>query len=310
MDTMILDSGSVLVENAFKANSQKPLDEKALEEIGIVNQGLRSKLVRPTFSSTRQRSERPGDPIATNPSRSSRRRSIFDIEEDGTDSVPVNDTVQMASSPRLSPFTPINQKRKHISTLEEVGESVVAEETPFRKGPLDGLPVSKKRKKNSFVGAAQLGPLDGTDITSRYWSSSRNPAGLSEKMRRGPSAKRQIQQSSEQDSSIITPPPGFPSSYRIQTPKATDSENNSNLQEIPFNTGSPDRPRMRKGRRVSSFVDAEELELHERAGEKTRAFRTAKTYGQDVAEMRDDLVRKRQKEMASGDLTDSIRTAC
>lgn len=312
-ETIITDSKSVLVENPFKANFQKPLSEELPEETEINNQGLRSKLVRPTASSTRRRSESGGGLTPTTPSRKSGRRSIFDMEEDGTDPVPVNHTTQIPSSPRLSPFTPINRKRKHTSALEEAEEIFDAQETPLRKEPLDGPPVSKKRARKSFLNTVLREPPVSIDEVSRYWSSSRNSAGHGIKVRQGSPAQSRVQLSSEQDSTLIIPPPGFSRSRRIHTPQVSDSEDSSDVQEIPFSMESPNRPRKRKERRASSFINSAEVELHERVGKKTRTFRTAKSYGRDVAETRNKLADESQKEerrAVSGDLTDSIRTAC
>lgn len=311
VDTMIPDSQSVSVKDSLKASYYKLLNDEPLKEIGNMNQGLRSNLTRPTLSSTRRRSESRVSQTVIPPSRKPRDRSIFDIEEDGTDPVLVDDTIQVPSTPRLLPFTPINQKRKHISTLEEAEEGVDAEQTPFRKEPLDDPPAFRKRTKRAFDDGAQNGRPDHTDTMSRYWSSVRESADVIVRMPQGTSSQDQIQQPSEQDSTLIVPPPGFPSSSHIRAPKATENEGSSDLLEIPFSMKSPDRFRKREERRASSFVDSQEAELHERAARKTRAFRTAKAYGLDVAEMRDKQAGRSQKvqSAASGDLIDSIRTA-
>lgn len=315
MDSMVSNSHSVLVENASKANSQKPLNEERPEEIKSTNQGLRSKLVRPTLSSNRRKSESCGGPTATTPSRKVERRSIFDIEEDETEPVPVNNTMQIPSSPHLLPFTPINQKRKRTPALDEAEEVIDALEAPLRKEPLQSPPVSRKRARKSFVDGAQLESPVRADEVSLYWSSSRTSAERNAVVRQGQPAPSEVQQSSEQDSTLIIPPPGFPRNHRIYPsvpPQSSDDEDNRGVQELPFRMSPPEGPRFRKERRVSSVVNPAEVELHERAGKQTRAFRTAKAYARDVAEMWDKLEAGSTREgqrAVSGDLTDSIRTA-
>lgn len=309
--SMVRNSQSVLVENASKANSQKPLNEEPPEEIRITNQGLRSKLARPTLSSNRRRSERCAGPIATTPSRKSERRSIFDMEEDETDSGPVNDTIQIPLSLRLSRFTPINQKRKRNPALEEAMEVIDAPATPLREETVESLRLSRKRAKRS-LDAAQLESPVRADEVSQYWSPSKTSSGHSAMVRQGQPAPSGVQQSSEQGSTLITPPFRVSSHRRIYAPQATDGKDDSDVQEIPFRINSRERPRFRKELRVSSVVNPVEVELHERAGKKTRAFRTAKSYARDVAEMRDKLEAESQKEgqgAVSGDLPDSFRTA-
>ncbi|KAA6412182.1 MAG: CAMK kinase [Lasallia pustulata] len=299
VDTIIPVSRSVLMENAARADSQKPLDEEPPEEVGFANQGRR-KLVRPTLFSNRRRSKIRGGPSAMSASRKSSRRSIFDITEDGPDPVTINDTTHMSSSRRLSPFTPINQKRKLTPVLEEGEESLV------------GPPVSEKRARWSFVKLAQPGAPDRTENVSGYWSSSRKAVGDGVTVRQDTSAQIRIQQLLEQDSTLIIPPPGFPEFYPVYTPQVSGDEDSSDLQEIPSSAESSERPVTRKDRRRSSFVDSMEVELHERAGRKIRGLRTGKAYGQDVEEMWGTLEAERWKEerrAVSGDLTDSIRTA-
>lgn len=310
IDSMVSNSQSVLVENPSKANSQKPLNEEAPEEIKTINEGFKSELVRPTLSSSRRRSESFKDPTVTTPSRKPKRRSIFDIEDDETEPFPVNNTMQIPSSPHLLPFTPINQKRNHAPALDEAEEVIDALEAP-----LQSLPVPRKRTKKSFVDAAQLeSPVRANEV-NLYWSSSRASAECNAVVRQGQPAPSEDQQSSEQDSTLITPPAGSSRHHRMYPPvppQSSDDEDDSGVKEIPFCMNSPERPRFRKERRVSSLVNPGEVELHERAGKKTRAFRTAKSYARDVAEMWDELEAERQKGpqwAVSGDLTDSIRTA-
>ena len=312
VDTIIPASRSVLMVNAVRADSQKPLDEEPPEEVGIVNQGLKSKLVRPTLSSNRRRSKSRGGPSAMSTSRKSSRRFIFDIEEDRPDPLTVNNTTHMPSTPRFAPFTPINQKRKPTPVLEEYEGSVDAEERHFRNDPLIGPLVSKKRVRWSLVKTAQPGAPDGTENVSSYWSSSGKAAGNNVTVPQDSSAQTRIQQSTKQDSTLIILPPGFPEFYPVYTPQANGNEDSSDLQKIPLSADSSKQPMTRKDRRRSSFVDSVQVELHERAARQTRGFRTAKAYGQDVEEMWGTLEAERRKEerrAVSGDLTDSIRTA-
>ena len=282
VDTIIPNSSSALVENASKVN------------------------------------ESHWGPTATARSRKSRCRSIFDIEEDENDPLPVKESMHMPSPPHLSSFTSMN-KRKYIPGAGEDEGGIQADEIPFqrfRKGLHDGPLISKKRTKTSVINSAQSGCPESPGSVSRYWSSAKGPKEDDVEMRTDVVAQSQIQsgtqQSLDQDSTPIIPPPPLSNFTPLHMLHACESEDSSDVQEIPFRIHRPDRSQMTKPRRASSFVDPTEVESHERAGRKTRTFRTAKVYGQDVAEVREKLAIKSQTELqnvSSGDMTDSIRTA-
>ena len=282
VDTIIPYSSSALVENASKVNESR-------------------------WSAT-----------ATARSRKSRRRFIFDIEEDEKYPVPVKESVRIPSPPHLSSFTSII-KRKYIPGAEEDEGGIQGDEIPFqkiRKGSNDGPLISKKRTKTSVINSAQSGCHDSPGSVSRYWSSAKSPREADVEMRTGVVAQSQIQsgaqQSLDQDSTPVIPPPPLSIFTPLHMLHASESEDSSNVQEITFRIHRPDGPQMTRPRQASSFVDPTEVEIHQRAGRKTRNFRTAKAYGQDVAEVREKLTRKSQTELqnvSSGDMTDSVRTA-